>query len=973
MNEDEIKIDSDSSSINLKDGEDVVIKGKDNKIEIEGEKKNIIIKGKENIIKIKEKADFFSKFLKEKKWFIFIGLLLVVLILGIWIRTLNMPLLVDSTTGENIPLALDPYYFLRIAETMIKQGGLPEYDSMRKPFNMGWTNEILPNVLVWMYNLGNIFGNYSIGYIDIISPVVFFALGLIVFFFLIYLLTNSKSTALISSIFLAFIPTYLYRTMAGFSDHESIGMFAFFLALLGYTYALKKLDKKGNEEEYEKRNKKRINFIFKSMFLGALIGFLTVFTIKSWGGIANFLFLIIPLSFGIFWLIKTKNIENFKRNKKEFLGLLIFYISYFVFTILFGLVLGYPVDSIIGRAILSTTSILNGFIFLFIISDFFIIKNINRIPVKNAKKYRLLFSLVGVILLGILFLILLGKNPVSMFLDIIGRLLHPFGEGRVGLTVAENAQPSLNNWISQIGKIFFWISILGMFFVGKNISKGIFQKKNRIIFIFFWILLFSGIIFSRISSDSLLNGTNLISRLFYFGSIILFLIISIRIYLKDKIEIKPEMIIIFSWMLFMLIGARGAIRLFFVITPFICFMGSYAITNLFYYTKENKDEMMKTILIISFGILVISSLFSMNNFIASTSYQAKNTGPSANYQWQQAMNWVRENTSENAVFIHWWDYGYWIEYLGKRATIADGGHFQGGFRDHMIGRYVLTTTKPETALSFMKTNNISYLLIDSTDLGKYGAYSKIGSDGKDNNYDRFSSIPIGTYDSSQIYETSNETRMIYNFGMGVDEDIIYKEDEKDIFIPGPTYNEKGNPSYKSAIGGIILTIKTNSSSLEQPQGIYFYRGEQYEIPIRYLYIKGQMTDFGKGLDATISIIPKLNQDGQNTGIDNIGSMIYLSPKTSKSLFAQLYLLNDSLNRYPTLELVHSEEDYIVKELKNQGALTREFVYYRGLRGPIKIWKVNYREDIIEREEFLRRDGEYAEFDDLEFSKKNESI
>jgi asparagine N-glycosylation enzyme membrane subunit Stt3 len=971
MDKDEIKIDSDSSSINLKDGEDVVIKGKDNKIEIEGEKKNIIIKGKENIIKIKEKADFFSKFLKEKKWFIFIGLLLFVLILGIWIRTLNMPLLIDSTTGKNIPIALDPYYFLRIAETIIEQGELPEFDPMRKSLNIGWTKEILPNVLVWMYNLGNIFGDYSIEYIDIIYPVVFFTLGLIIFFFLIYSLTNSRGIALISSIFLSFIPTYLYRTMAGFSDHESIGMFAFFLALLGYTYALKKLDKKENRKNIDNHRasaNKKINYSIKGLSLGILVGFLTILTLKSWGGIVNFLFMIIPLSFGIFWLIKTKEIDNFKENKKEMLSLLIFYISYIISLLFFGVVFGYSFESVFGRVILSTTSLLNGFILLFIISDFFVVQNINKIHIKNSEKYRFLFSLGGVILLGIISLILLGINPISTLLNAIEKLLHPFGEGRVGLTVAENSQPYLENWTSQIGKIFFWISMLGMLFVGKNISKGISKKKNKITFFLFWILLLLGIVFSRISSDSLLNGTNFISKSFYFGSILIFIIISARIYFKDKIEIKPELIIIASWLLFMLIGARGAIRLFFVITPFVCFMGGYAIINLFYYTKENKDEMMKTILIISFGILVISSLFSMNNFIASTSYQAKNTGPSANYQWQQAMNWIRENTNENSIFVHWWDYGYWIEYLGERPTVADGGHFQGGFRDHLIGRYVLTTTKPETALSFMKSNNVSYLLIDPTDLGKYGAYSKIGSDGKDNNYDRFSSIPTGVYDSSKTYETANETKRVYNFGMGVDEDIIYQKGEEEIFLPGPIYDDKGTPSYKSVIGGVILTIKTDSLSLEQPQGVYFYNGKQYTIPIRYLYIEGEEIDFEKGLDAAVLMIPKLNLDGQSTKLDNLGAMIYLSPKTSESLFAQLYLLDDVVNRYPTIKLVHSEDDYIVRELKNQGSFVGDFVYYRGFRGPIKIWEVNYPENIITKEEFLRSSGEYAEFDNLEVIK-----
>ena len=174
-------------------------------------------------------------FLKQKKVIniIVIILFLTILIGSSWVRIQNLHLLVDSTSGKNIPLALDPYYFLRIAETMISEGGLPEYDLMRAPaLKLEFTNEILPSAIVLIYNILNIFGDFSLEFIAIISPVIFFALGLIVFFFLSYLLTKSKIGALIATTLLAFIPSYLYRTTAGFADHEAIGMLSLFLVLL---------------------------------------------------------------------------------------------------------------------------------------------------------------------------------------------------------------------------------------------------------------------------------------------------------------------------------------------------------------------------------------------------------------------------------------------------------------------------------------------------------------------------------------------------------------------------------------------------------------------------------------------------------------------------------------------------------------------------------------------------------------------
>ena len=39
--------------------------------------------------------------------------------------------------------------------------------------------------------------------------------------------------------------------------------------------------------------------------------------------------------------------------------------------------------------------------------------------------------------------------------------------------------------------------------------------------------------------------------------------------------------------------------------------------------------------------------------------------------WSDAMQWLRENTPEDAVIAAWWDYGYWIGTLGERKTLAD--------------------------------------------------------------------------------------------------------------------------------------------------------------------------------------------------------------------------------------------------------------------------------------------------------------
>jgi len=882
--------------------------------------------------KLKPVIDFFGN--KKVQNVIIIVLFLSLLIFTSMIRLQNLPLLVDQTTGENIPLALDPFYFLRVAETLSETGSIPEVDLMRYPsLQVGFSNEILPNIVVFLHKMVSSFDSeITLQYIFVISPVIFFVLGLIAFFFLILVLTKSKWIALLSSFFLAIIPTYLYRTMAGFADHESIGMFAFFLALLCYSLAIKYLDKEENK-------------LIKAILFGLLVGISSAFVIACWGGVAGFIFMIIPLSFGLFWLIKVRNSD-----KKTLFNFLIFYLAWFLSSILFSLIFGFDLYSVTGKIFLSSGSLINGFVLLFIIVDYLIIKFGDKILEmrEKLKKYRVLVSLLITSILGGILLSLYGTNLLSFIPNLINQLFSPFG--RTGLTVAENLQPYLMDWINQISKVFFWIFFVGMVFVGIEISRGVQKKKNKIWFAVVWVIMISSILFSRISAISPINGTNFLSSFVYFGGLLLFFGYCVYLYFNDEIKVKSGIILISSWLFFILIGGRSSIRLLFVVTPLVCFMSGYAFIKLFEYAKKSKDNILKFFLFLGLIAVLIGLVISSFSFITSINQQAKYTGPSANYQWQGAMSWVKD-TPESSIFVHWWDYGYWVQTLGERATITDGGHAV-GYWDHLIGRYVLTTPKPETALSFMKSQEVDYLLIDPTDLGKYSAYSKIGSGPKGE--DRFASIPIMHYDTKQIQETRDGMTFIYQGGTFVDEDIIYREGDKEIFLP----------SKQASIIGIIFG--TNKSMLNQPIGVFLYNDHQIHIPLRYVYINHEIIDFQTGIDSVVSIMPKVSQIGQQLNIDNFGTAIYLSPKVKDSLFAQLYLLDDVFNNYPTMKVAHSEQDMAIIELNNQGANIGDRIYFNGFRSAIKIWEVNYPDNILVREEFLRTKGEFAEFDNLTF-------
>ena len=879
------------------------------------------------------KTEEIKKIMKNKRvqWAFSIIVLFSVIILGSTIRLSNWDLLTDQTTGEKIPLALDPFYFLRLSETILEEGGLPELDLMRYPSSpSGFNKEILPYVIVGMYKIGNVFGDYTLAEVNVFSPVIFYFVSVVLFFFLVYALTRSKTNAVVSSIFLAFVPAYLYRTMAGFSDHEAIGMVGFFSAMLIYVMGITYLERG--------KSLKRISFF------ALLSAFFSVISIVTWGGVAIFLFMIFPLSFLIMWLTKTRNNSNFVKKG------LIFYLIWVLFTPLFGPFFGFSVGEIFIRFMLGTTGILSLFTAGFIVVDSLFMKVGKNIP-KFKDNYRAAYSFGAVVLIGILGLGIIGRNVFSLIKGAWTSIFHPWGTGRVNLTVAENAQPFLIDWISQSGTLIFWMFFGGMLYLGYEISRRVKPAKLKILILFFWTLMISSVLFSRISSASIMNGTNFISQAAYIVGMLASLCFFAWLYFKEKIKIRAELAFIISWMFFTLLSGRAAQRLFFAITPLVCFMAGFFIVKTWHYIKNSRDEIVRPILILLLIISVMGAGFSVYGFEKSISEQAKFTGPSAHYQWQAAMSWVRDNTPENSRFIHWWDYGYWVETLGERPATTDGGHAIGHW-DHLIGRYLLTTPYPETAYSLMKTHEVSYLLIDPTDFGKYSAYSSIGSD--ESGQDRFSSIPLMQLDETQTVEVANGVMRVYTGPMFLDEDIEYVLNGTTVFLP----------AQKAAVVGVLWRVEPvqDGFTLGQPRGIYYYNNVQYEIPLRYVYSNGRLIDFEEGIDATIRSVPNVGV----SSVDPLGTIIYLSPKVSKSLYAQLYLLDDVFENYNDLELVHSEQDQVVSNLRNQGYDAAEILFYQGLRGPIKIWNVNYPEGTLIREEFLATSGGWAELDNLKF-------
>jgi asparagine N-glycosylation enzyme membrane subunit Stt3 len=878
-----------------------------------------------------------------------IVLFLIILYFSVHIRNAGLPSLIDQTSGKYLPADPDALYEYRVAQAILDGTSLNSIDPLRNPgMNLTYTSEMLPKILASSYRLFHFFGSeITLDKIDVYYPVVAFAFGLIIFFLLCLYLSKSKIAALIASTLLAFSPSYLTRTGIGISSHESLGMPFMFLALLIFAISLKRFSLNWK------------NNILLSISSGICFG-LSFF---SWSGASNFVLMIFPLAIILYYFF---GIEEDDQDKK--LKFIIFNILWIFSSILIMPLFGYSILSLTLKFVSNYGFIIPAIV-VFIIVDYFILKFKNQIKIAQSR-YRIIYSLIITFVLGTLGLMLIKKNPLSMIKGIYTQILFPFGLARVNLTVAYFQQPYILDLISQYSLTIFWLFVLGMIFIGVHMARSINSIKHKILFVVAWTIAIIGMMFSRISSASLFNGTNFISQLAYFLSFLIFVGYFIWLYFNNKFKIDANSAFLFAWMFIMLLSTRSAVRVIFIIYCFVAFSVAYAIINLFNYAKKANDSTIKLGLYLLFGLSLLFVIFSLfgnpithsTGSYTITKYSAANTGPIANEQWQLGMSWVRNNTNSEDVFAHWWDYGYLVQTMANRTTILDGGNAN-AYGDYLMGRYVLTTPKPETALSFMKTFSVDYLIIDPTDLGKYGAYSKIGSD---KNWDRFSAPNTMLIDNAQITETSNGTTYVFAGTNFVDEDIIYQ----DIFLPGPTYDKYGNAAYKSYILGILIEInnKNKSYGIKQPIAVFVYNNQQYRLPIRYVYFNNQLIDFKTGIESTFRIMPQVSQSNNGQiSINNFGAGIYLSPKVSKGLFAQIYLMNDPLNQYTTIQKAYSADDYVVKYLKQQWPEIDDFVYFNGLRAPLKIWKVDYPQNIRTNLEFLATEGEYGALDILKFS------
>lgn len=875
-------------------------------------------------------------FFKKKPFIIVYALVALVTYLAVYIRTRNLYGLKDVTTNDwTLGPDLDPFLFLRWADYIVQHGSIMAYDAFRYvPLGFQTSNELvlLPYMIAWFHNILSFFGfSESVNYSAVIFPVFMFALTVVAFFLFVREVfkdklgnTTASIVGLIGCFFLSTIPALLPRTIAGIPEKESVGFLFIFLCFYFFIKAWK------------------ARTLLGSTLWGTAAGIASAWMGLVWGG---FVYIILTIALAtLIAFIFGQTTRNRLAAYSLWIGLTIFLMS--------ALSTRYDVFGLVKANIIAAA--------LFVIVCMVLELALNATTFKERIVQRFpalpfpIIAFICALLAAFMFaLVFFGPGYIMDNVRQAAQLFTVPVVDRLGRTVAENAQPYFSEWAANFGPIlgntplfalFFWLMIGGtLFFLFTLLSK--FNMKERIILTAAYGIFLAGVIFSRYSPSSILNGQSFISSVVYLGGALILLIITFRYYRRhynaDKAQRFKELdygyVLALSFMLFSLLAARSAVRLIMGLVPPAALMAAFLIVSsalfLVAYFKKKQGGANLT-LVICAAVVVVAAVYSGYFFYNASVATAQSYIPSTyTQQWQLAMSWVRENTSETAVFGHWWDYGYWVQSIGKRATVLDGGNAL-PYWNHLMGRHALTSTDSKDAATFLYAHNVTHFLIDSSDIGKYTAFSSIGSD---ENYDRRSWF--GTFmQEPNSRPTKNKTTYIYTGGFSLDSDVVYNLNGTTIFLPGVGGRNLDAVGSIAGLGAILIEV-TSEGRMLQPHGVFIYQGQQYTLPLRYAYANGTFIDFGSGVESGVYIMPRIDQraDG-NVQVFEQGALLYLSDRTVNSQLARLYLYGEEDHYF---RIAHVESSYIARVLRQNSIPVPEVFYFNGLQGPIMIWEVSY--------------------------------
>ncbi len=209
----------------------------------------------------------------------------------------------------------------------------------------------------------------------------------------------------------------------------------------------------------------------------------------------------------------------------------------------------------------------------------------------------------------------------------------------------------------------------------------------------------------------------------------LFLAFAVLAFLKDW----RGAFIASIWMSFFYASTR-AVRLLILLGPACALASAFVLARLY----EKKERYWKYASLALAALLVYQfawprssfALPVLEHFSKGTSdiyaYARAASGTSMTKTWFEALKWLKFNTPEREPIVTWWDYGYWIQTVANRTSVGDGGNVGPGPKlNHLLGKF-LANENVSYSLSWLKSINASYVILDFAMIPKFWAYSTLG-------------------------------------------------------------------------------------------------------------------------------------------------------------------------------------------------------------------------------------------------------
>ncbi|MFH1644067.1 MAG: STT3 domain-containing protein, partial [bacterium] len=193
----------------------------------------------------------------------------------------------------------------------------------------------------------------------------------------------------------------------------------------------------------------------------------------------------------------------------------------------------------------------------------------------------------------------------------------------------------------------------------------------------------------------------------------IFPIINYVFNLKEKKEWgNPEYFtfIVFYWVAITLFMAWSKLKFTYVFGLGVA-VGAGLVGYYIFEFMKSRTGFEKKVVGLFLGFMLLVGIASGTFFMTQNAPNIEYT-----YGWKPALNWLKENTPEDAKMFNWWDEGHWITFIGERAVIEDNRNSDLN-ADIDAAKFILSTDQ-ETAYALVEKYNSDYLIFGSDLLEK---------------------------------------------------------------------------------------------------------------------------------------------------------------------------------------------------------------------------------------------------------------